>query len=708
MLEQRLTKIDFAGKDGFNWFIGQVTTDPKWREQCEENGYRAKVRIVGVHPPDKEIPDSELPWAVFAPAPNFGLGNNYAGQSFCLQGGETVFGFFLDGEEGQQPVVFMGLPQGPFVTDNFISWDEATSNETSGFKPISFTKAYEYGAHINLTNSCIPNPKGGFLDSNNEIIDDKGVRCETHIEKVNNEKIIVKKAQKCTKPAQVFSDAIKEMKGIISYVERLEPTPFGYVDKIFNIPVPTEDFEKTLEKVSSKIGGALSVNLRLAKAEMMVKINKTIDEKLKFTEPDYLLKKLKLDDKLGDLSCLFENVLGGLGNMVKNLLKQTLGKLVSLPLCAAENLLGGLLSDITDKISSAIAPAINGITGILNTLANPLGSLLGGVPGLPDFTSTMKKALGFAQVGLKLFSCEGQECDPEPTDWDLNVGPDGLAKLDMGKIGQISDKMNMIPVVEGIGEKIFPGLKNVKNPFTGISSAIDGLGTTAQERLLEIDINNEDGGLIDAVGGCSGADGPFGQRCGPPRVQFFGGEGIGGAGKAVINEIGQVIGVSMSEMGFGYTAPPYVTFIDECENGRGATGKAIIEDGKIIKVIMQESGSGYLGGGVSDGDGEEVIAVLDGIDVIGTGVGYEEGDTITTDDGQVLEPIIQDGRIIGANPVDVRDGITGLPNLTINTKTGFGAIIRPSLNFVKVEDYEKPIVPSTKIIQVIDCVSSYS
>ena len=707
MLEQSLTKIDFAGKDGFKWFIGQVTTDPKWREKCEENGYRAKVRIVGVHPPDKEIPDSELPWATFLSSPNFGLGNNYGGQSFCIQGGETVMGFFLDGDEGQQPVVFGGLPQAPFVGEP-VSYEKAESDETSFFQPISFKQAYKYGLHIKLTGDSTPNRKGGFLDSNNEIINENGERGETHIEKVNNEKIVVKKAQKCTKPAQVFSDAIKEMKDIITYVERLEPTPFGYVDKIFNIPVPQEDFEKTLEKVSSKIGGALSVNLRLAKAEMMVKINESVDSALKFTEPDYLLKKLKIDDKLGELSCLFENILGGLSNMIKNLLKQTLGKLVSLPLCAAENLLGGLLSDITDKISSAIGPAINSITGVLNTLANPLGSLLGGMPGLPDFTQTMKKALGFAQVGLKLFSCDGQECEQDPTDWDLNVGPDGLAKPDMGRIGKISDSLNMIPKIEGIGESIFPGLKNVKNPFTGISSAIDGLGTSAQQRLLEIDINNEDGGLIDIVGGCSGADGPFGKRCGPPSVQFFGGEGIGGAGKAVINEIGEIIGVSMSDMGFGYTSPPLVTFIDECENGRGASGKAILKDGKIIKVVMQESGSGYLGGGVSDGDGEQVIAVLDGIDVVGTGVGYEEGDTITTDDGQILEPIIQDGRIIGANPLDVRDGVSGLPDLTINTKTGFGANIRPSLNFVKVENYEKPILPSTKVIQVIDCVSSYS
>ena len=708
MLEQRLSKIDFVGKDGFNWFIGQVTTDPKWREKCEESGYRAKIRIVGVHPPDKEIPDSELPWATFLLPPSLGLGNNYGGQSFCLQGGETVLGFFLDGEDGQQPVVFGGMPQGPFVSEP-VSYEKAVSDETSGFYPLSFKQAYDYGAHIKLTNACIPNPKGGFLDANNEIIDDKGEKCETHIEKVNNELIGVAKAQKCTKPAQVFSDAIKEMKGIIKFMENLEPTPFGYVDKVFNIPIPQEDFEQTLQKVSDKIGGALSVNLRLAKAEMMVAIDDAVDDMLKFTEPDFLLKKLKIDKKKNELSCLFENILSGLSNMVKNLLKQTLGKLVSLPLCAAENLLGGLLADVTDKISKAIAPAINGITGVLNTLANPVGSLLSSSGMMPDMMDMMKKAMNFAQIGLKLFSCEGQECEEDPTDWSLNVGPDGLIKPDISKISQISDRMNILSGITSVSERIFPGLKNVKSPFTGISSAIDGLGTTAEQRLLELEETNPEAmNLLDEVGSCEGADGPFGKRCGPPSVRFFGGEGFGGVGKAVINEIGQVIGVSMTEMGFGYTAPPYVTFIDECENGQGASGKAIIEDGKIIKVIMQETGSGYLGGGLSDSDGEQVIAVLDGIDVIGTGVGYEEGDTITTDDGQVLEPIIQNGRIIGANPLDVKDGITEIPDLTINTKTGFGAFIRPSLNFVKVEDYEKPIVPSTKIIQVIDCVSSYS
>ena len=510
MLEQKLSKIDFAGKDGFNWFIAQVTTDKAWRKFDETDGYRAKVRILGVHPP--EMKDKDLPWAQFLTPANWGSGNNYGGQSFALQGGETVMGFFLDGDEGQQPVIFGSMPQSTFVAPP-IKWELATSNESSKYQPISFKQAYEYGAHIKLTGDGIPHRLGGFLNANNQIFDESGSRQETHIKKVNNEKIVVKKAQKCTKPAQVFSDAIKEMKGIMEFVERLEPTPFGYIDKVFNIPIPTEDFDKVLEKVSSKIGGALSVNLRLAKAEMMVKIDDAVDGMLKFTEPDFLLKKLKIDKSKNELSCLFENILGGLSNMIKGLLKNVLGKLVSLPLCAAENLLGGLLSNITDKISSAIGPALNAITGVLNTLSNPLGALLGGMPSLPDFSSMMKKAMGFAQVGLKLFSCEGQECDPEPTDWDLNVGPDGLAKPNTGRLGKIADRMNLIPKIEGIGESIFPGLKNVKTPFAGISSSIDGFGTRAEKRLAELEETNPEAmELLDEVGGCDGDDGPFAKK----------------------------------------------------------------------------------------------------------------------------------------------------------------------------------------------------
>ncbi len=112
MIEQRLSKINFIGEDGFHWFIGQVTADPNWREFSTKYGYRAKVRILGRHPATNEVPDSELPWAHFLVPPNLGAGKNFGGTSFALQGGETVLGFFLDGSDMQQPIIMGALFSG--------------------------------------------------------------------------------------------------------------------------------------------------------------------------------------------------------------------------------------------------------------------------------------------------------------------------------------------------------------------------------------------------------------------------------------------------------------------------------------------------------------------------------------------------------------------------------------------------------------------
>ena len=65
---------NFAGRDGFHWWIGQVT-DPKkgeWENSLEkkeaENGepvysHRCRVRIVGYHGCGDELPDDQLPLA---------------------------------------------------------------------------------------------------------------------------------------------------------------------------------------------------------------------------------------------------------------------------------------------------------------------------------------------------------------------------------------------------------------------------------------------------------------------------------------------------------------------------------------------------------------------------------------------------------------------------------------------------------------------
>lgn len=89
-------------RDGFNWWIG-VVEDRMDPEQCG----RVRVRIYGYHTDDKTfLPTKDLPWAVpilpITSASTSGKGTTPLGPVT----GSWVIGFFLDGEDMQQPAIF--------------------------------------------------------------------------------------------------------------------------------------------------------------------------------------------------------------------------------------------------------------------------------------------------------------------------------------------------------------------------------------------------------------------------------------------------------------------------------------------------------------------------------------------------------------------------------------------------------------------------
>ncbi len=100
----------YFGYDGFIWFIG-VVEDINDPEQVS----RVKVRILGHHPTDnKLLKTKNLMWAqVMMPttsASTSGIGFSPSG----LVNGSYVFGFWMDGEYAQRPVIigsWHGIPQ---------------------------------------------------------------------------------------------------------------------------------------------------------------------------------------------------------------------------------------------------------------------------------------------------------------------------------------------------------------------------------------------------------------------------------------------------------------------------------------------------------------------------------------------------------------------------------------------------------------------
>jgi hypothetical protein len=104
----------------FNWWIGQIASDSTWRDnmlpgkfenkdQIPGWGRRYKVRIIGLHDQgETEIPSDQLPWAQVMYPVTAGGGQAGASQTPNLRQGNMVFGFFLDGQEQQVPVI-MGV-----------------------------------------------------------------------------------------------------------------------------------------------------------------------------------------------------------------------------------------------------------------------------------------------------------------------------------------------------------------------------------------------------------------------------------------------------------------------------------------------------------------------------------------------------------------------------------------------------------------------
>ena len=104
----------------FLWWIGQVADDSTWRDNISSGkisdknsvpgwGYRYKVRIIGLHDQEEETISSEqLPWAQVMYPITAGSGGGASVQTPNIRQGMFVFGFFLDGQDQQVPVI-MGV-----------------------------------------------------------------------------------------------------------------------------------------------------------------------------------------------------------------------------------------------------------------------------------------------------------------------------------------------------------------------------------------------------------------------------------------------------------------------------------------------------------------------------------------------------------------------------------------------------------------------
>ena len=119
MLEGGLANLGFLG-GSFQWWIGQICDDSTWRDnilpykfeeagQINGWGYRYKVRILGIHPMSTDIlPSEKLKFATVMYGVTDGGGQGGTFATPAIRPGNFVFGFFLDGNQEEVPII-MGI-----------------------------------------------------------------------------------------------------------------------------------------------------------------------------------------------------------------------------------------------------------------------------------------------------------------------------------------------------------------------------------------------------------------------------------------------------------------------------------------------------------------------------------------------------------------------------------------------------------------------
>ena len=419
-------------------------------------------------------------------------------------------------------------------------------------------------------------------------------------------------------------------------------------------------------------------------------IEKVIDRIL--TSLSKNLKNAVIKAIIDALICKFNEIIKGLRNLVVDFLFAMIGNVINAPICAVEQFTSALINNLAVQTDRALAPILAGINDVLGGVAKIAGNVF--------------QAIDFI-LGFESFLCAKPKC-PQINSWKASAGAGPTPEME-----ESFKNFLPIPNADQLENSILESVDNF------IGGALPDVGIFGDERL--------DGETL-----ASGIT-PFGVecfpgafRCGPPNVVFFGGGGVGAVGNAVVNSIGQVVGVDLTYGGAGYTAPPFVTFQDNCENGNYASAYTVINnEGQVVDVVMVNSGTGYLNyvsGTTEFGTiptelispvettTREYVTCLDRIEIVNTGIGYLPTDSVSiAPDLPGLEikiQITEVGQIVSMEVLNSGCGFAEIPEITINSDTGSGLEVRPVMRFVQREQYvqEQPDFVPSRLIQVVDCV----
>ena len=825
MIDDVLLKTEFAGRDGFVWWFGRVADQDTWKNvntvmsQSKSYNQRVKVRIVGYHPWTNELAEEDLPWATVMLNPATGSGQGGMGDEICLQGGETCIGFFLDGEEAQQPVI-MGLISRHGGIRNSISESELKNNKSSGFrnmtgrnehlttkrsplispsnsstalvKPASTSSSASKGQIKAVSRTFNPNaPVETGVTNETEIPSlsittasgdpgqgqTEGVITAVQGQASDSAKVGEKNGTKNhVNPSNCQNDTIGQITQIltdfITLTNSLESSLGKFVDPIANKII---DMDAELRRILRQVKGLIKGVLNNVRDGIIGKLNFLFSQflgTLNLVNPFEFLgdeaSRAAYQKILDIIFCIFEKLLGDLGDFLKNMFTSLIEDVVSGPVCAAEQFVSGIFAKVFEQLENAMEPVLSG-----------LDWLTGGIGTISEFIG---KASNLAAQILSFIGCDGRKCttpskwastlsgsiEGAADDWDRQVSNINLLKGVSADLTQISDEAST-----GIGnffgtdqfnQSEYNGMRlesvlKATDKLTGGNSA--GALNGALGSIESAIATSSFFGTNSIFDSCTlKVNNPTRQRdlmpmppgfvfdkCITPEIEITG-KGSGASATPIVSEFGRIIATQITSRGSGYDSTTAASIVDNTNNGRNAQLKVLVDpNGEISQIVVVSSGFGYCPN-VSP-IVPNPVGIITAIFVDRPGIGYTIGDSVLiplprligedtinsdvpTDDlvGIVFDPVVTlpniirdgdrsvavvapiptegNGSIIDVRiPVDLNSEYNFIPKITINSRNGVGANLIPILTYKQMENVDTSGVARSGLVgitSVIDCI----
>ena len=619
---------NFIGKEGFNWWIGQVENDGSkfWNAELEDgNGdfdygdfdwtNKVKVRIIGYHSPNrKELPTYDLPWAQVLMPPIYSQRSGI-GSIHQLQLNSWVVGFFMDGASAQIPIVMGtisdenpdssygvegGKPQGfaQITSVNYKKKDHGTQGSSAANTGSTIQKNEETGIDEAPTNNEGHKTEEGEETTKNErgAAEEKSEKQKIADEKqkvtvqVGNGKCGSETATKLEGPLAEFMKFARgvEKNDIDQFINKLDGS---VVDLDYEINIMSQRIQKKLTGLTANIKGVV-----------MEETNKLVQDGLaSLSVPDPELDVAVRDQlkNVGDLvSCLFKQLIGELGDFIKGMLKDLVENVLDTALCLVQNMLGDIMKKLMDSITGALS-ILKGITGAIKGAAQKIQNLLNKVGEFLDLfcDGALSCAIGASVfdtgIGAK---AKGNDATQKQIDQYPVKPPNSVSVVGSGK-----PINGFVPAVDRNGiKKIFDVNKGTLVDLDSAAGVATGLSLKnfdtrgPLEKFEGINFYDSSGNIASSAVNCSNSI-LNKKPCFPEMVWDNLQSTSPIKALPIIDDIGQILGVLMNKKGSNVNTEATVKAQFTCNEpeGSGAVFKPNIVDGKVDSIEVIKPGVGY-------------------------------------------------------------------------------------------------------------------